>query len=113
MSQTFFEPEVAEEQKGASNPMQSPSIAPAALTLSADDFSALEERVVRAVELLKRERQARASAEERATRAEAQLSEQSPAVDQLKQEIRSLRAERDQVRQRVERLLAQLDALEL
>jgi hypothetical protein len=31
----------------------------------------------------------------------------------MKQEIRSLRTERDQVRQRVERLLSQLDALEL
>jgi len=112
MSQTFFEPEVAAERKGAPNPMPS-SVEPPALTLSADDFSALEERVVRAVELVKRERQARAAAEERAAHAEAQLSEQSPVVDQLKQEIRSLRAERDQVRQRVERLLAQLDALEL
>jgi hypothetical protein len=31
----------------------------------------------------------------------------------MKTEIRSLRAERDQVRQRVERLLSQLDSLEL
>lgn len=112
MSQTFFEPEVAEEQRNVPNSKQS-SVEPAALTLSVDDFSALEERVVRAVELLKRERQARAAAEERAAKAEAQLAEQSPIADQLKQEIRSLRAERDQVRQRVERLLAQLDALEL
>jgi uncharacterized coiled-coil DUF342 family protein len=34
-------------------------------------------------------------------------------MDQLQNEINALRAERDQVRQRVERLLAQLDALEL
>jgi septal ring factor EnvC (AmiA/AmiB activator) len=85
----------------------------AAVTLSADDFSALEERVVRAVELVKRERQARAAAEDRAAKAEAQLAEETPVVEQMKQEIRSLRAERDQVRQRVERLLTQLDALEL
>ncbi len=112
MSQTFFEPEVAEERKEGTKAIHS-SVEPAALTLSVDDFSALEERVVRAVELLKRERQARAAAEERAVKAEAQLAEQGPAADQLKQEVRSLRAERDQVRQRVERLLAQLDALEL
>ena len=86
---------------------------PAALALSANDFSALEERVVRAVELVKRERQARAAAEERAAKAEAQLTEQAPVVEQLKQEVRSLRTERDQVRQRVERLLSQLDSLEL
>jgi hypothetical protein len=109
MSQTFFEPEVAEERKEGTKAIHS-SVEPAALTLSVDDFSALEERVVRA---LKRERLARAAAEERAVKAEAQLAEQGPAADQLKQEVRSLRAERDQVRQRVERLLAQLDALEL
>jgi hypothetical protein len=108
MSQTFWEPEVAEEQKSNEQSAESTS-----LSLSAADFSGLEERVVRAVELVKRERQARATAEERATKAEAQLGEQSTVAEQLRQEIRTLRAERDQVRQRVERLLGQLDALEL
>lgn len=102
MSQTFWESDVAAEP-----------VEPAPIAVSADDFTALEERIVRAVELLKSERQARAAAEERAVKAEAQLGEQSPVVDQLKQEIRGLRAERDHVRQRVERLLAQLDALEI
>ncbi|HEX3891154.1 MAG TPA: hypothetical protein VHW46_01160 [Terracidiphilus sp.] len=110
MSQTFFEPEIAEQPRTGQHVLQSE---PPALTMSVDDFSALEERVVRAVELVKRERMGRLAAEERATRAEAQLAEQGPAADQLKQEVRSLRAERDQVRQRVERLLTQLDALEL
>jgi hypothetical protein len=84
-----------------------------ALTVSVDDFSALEERIQRAVELVKRERQARAAAEERAVTAEAQVRMQQPLLDQLQNEINAMRAERDQVRQRVERLLAQLDALEL
>ncbi len=113
MSQTLIENEVVEGRQPAQDVLQSESPEPPALTLSADDFSALEERVVRAVELVKRERQGRAAAEERAARAEALLSEQNPVVDQMKQEIRSLRTERDQVRQRVERLLTQLDALEL
>jgi len=103
---------------------------PAALALSVDDFSALEERVRRAVDVVKRERQARMAAEARAaelearvtqaetrqadfearaTLAEAQLLTQSPVVDQLQSELTALRAERDQVRQRVERLLKQLD----
>ena len=34
-------------------------------------------------------------------------------MEQLQSELSALRAERDQVRQRVERLLEQLDALEL
>jgi hypothetical protein len=108
MSQTFWEPEVANE-KGETAPNSEATT----LALSADDFSALEERIVRTVELVKHERLARAEAEGRAAKAEALLGEQSPVVDQLKQEIRTLRSERDQVRQRVDRLLSQLDALEL
>jgi hypothetical protein len=86
---------------------------PGALTVSVDDFAALEDRIRRAVELVKSERQARTAAEERAVSAEAQVRMQSPLMDQVQNEINALRAERDQVRQRVERLLAQLDALEL
>ncbi len=100
---------------------------PVALAVSMDDFSALEERVRRAVEVVKRERQARAAveaqvaeletrateSEARATLAEAQFQTQSSVVEQLKSELSALRAERDQVRERVERLLKQLDALEL
>ena len=40
--------------------------------MSADDFSALEERVQRAVELVKRERQARAEAAEERAAAQAE-----------------------------------------
>jgi chromosome segregation ATPase len=112
MSQTFFETEVAEPSSSKGHETQSSSES-ATLALSAADFSALEERIVRAVELVKREREARTAAEARAAKAEAQLNEQSPALEQLRQEVRSLRTERDQVRQRVERLLSQLDALEL
>jgi septal ring factor EnvC (AmiA/AmiB activator) len=100
---------------------------PVALAVSADDFSALEERVRRAVDVVKRERQARAAVESRvaeletrateseahAAQAETQLQAQSPLVERLESEISALRAERDQVRQRVEKLLAQLDALEM
>jgi chromosome segregation ATPase len=83
------------------------------LTLSASDFSALEERILRAVEVVRRERHARAAAEERAARAEEQLREQAPLMEQLEKDLNALRAERDHVRERVERLLGQLDALEL
>jgi glutamyl-tRNA reductase len=86
---------------------------PGALTVSVDDFAALEDRIRRAVELVKNERQARAAAEERAVSAEAEARLHEPLMEQLQKEINELRAERDQVRQRVERLLAQLDALEL
>jgi len=99
-TQSEAEPRVAVEEQGT-------------LAVSADDFSALEERVARAVDLVKQERKARAEAEARAQKAEQQLHEQSPAVTQLQSEVSALRAERDQVRQRVDRLLKQLDALEV
>ena len=84
--------------------------------LTADDFAALEERVLRAVEVVRRERHSRIAAEERAAALQAelvQLQSETPAVELLRQEVESLRTEREQVRLRVERLLSQLDALEL
>jgi len=94
-------------------PAAEPAAEPANLALSVDDFSALESRILRTVNLVKSERQARAEAEERAILAEVQLSEQAPLLDRLQKELDAQRVERDQVRQRVEKLLAQLDALEL
>ena len=127
MSETFWESDTAVETASQTadhpadidQPQQTPA-EPAALAVSADDFAALEERIRRAVELVKRERQARAGAEARSaelearvTHAEAQVQAQSPMMEQLQNELHALRAERDQVRQRVERLLKQLDTLEL
>jgi chromosome segregation ATPase len=84
-----------------------------AVTLSVDEFSALEERIQRTVNLVKFERQARATAEERVITLQTQLREQAPLAEQLQKEISALREERAEVRQRVERILSQLDALEL
>lgn len=81
--------------------------------LTVDDFAALEERILRAVDLVRRERQARVAAEERAATLEVEVQVQIPAIERLQREVDSLRAEREQVRQRVERLLSQLDAMEL
>jgi hypothetical protein len=92
---------------------EEPAAASGTLALSVDDFSALEERVLRTVNLVKRERLARAEADRRAAQAEAQLREQAPLVEHVQKEVSALRVERDQIRQRVERLLAQLDELEL
>jgi septal ring factor EnvC (AmiA/AmiB activator) len=86
---------------------------PVALTVSADDFSALEDRIIRAVEMVKRERHARTAAEERAQQAEGDLRQVAPRIEALEREIITLKNERDHIRQRVERLLSQLDALQL
>ncbi len=78
-----------------------------------DDFSSLEQRILQAVELVRRERQARIAAEEKLAAYEADVLEQLPLVDRLQQEVDLLRAEREQIKQRVDRLLTQLDSLEL
>lgn len=68
---------------------------PTELAATSDCFQALEQRVIRTIEALKEERERRASIEAHAGQLEAELSE--------------LKKERDDVRQRVERLLKQLD----
>ncbi len=133
MSQTYWESEAVEEpqteelvmelqdeaqmlpehQSQPEEPHHESAAESGALAVSGDDFLALEERVQRAVSLVKRERQSRAEAEERAAQAEGKLREQAPLMEHLQKELNALRTERDHVRQRVERLLAQLDALEL
>ena len=116
MAEFFWKSETMDETQGEEVVREQSAEATgeaSALSLSVDEFSALEERIVRAVNLVKRERQERAAAEERASAAEAKLSEQAPLAENLQKEVSNLHAERDDVRKRVERLLAQLDALEL
>ncbi len=120
MSETFWEPGTAEQTQPEEHPAHQTEPQPAesptslsTLALSVDDFKSLEERILRAVEMVKRERLARAAAEERATQAEAQLHEQAPRIEEMEKELHALKGERDHVRQRVEQLLSQLDALEL
>lgn len=107
MSELAFGSEVAEEVRNEDG------AEPGTLAMSADEFAALEERVLRAVNLVKRERMARAEAEERAAAAESKVSEQSETIGNLEKEVGALRAEREGVKQRVDRILAQLDALEV
>jgi hypothetical protein len=85
-------------------------------SLAAADFQALEERVLRAVELLKAEREAHAAANSRIADLERhgaeldrQLASRADEAARLEGEIHHLQQERDQVRGRVERLLKHLD----
>lgn len=79
--------------------------------VEADDFSALEQRIVRAVELVKSERAARAEAEQSAARFRQLSEEKSAALEHAQEQLRALEREREQVRHRVERLLKQLDEI--
>ena len=112
MSELPWAPEVAEQTENDEH-AKNPGGEPSTLAMSLDDFSSLEERVLRAVNLVKRERLARAAAEGRATEVETKLHDQTAASEELQKEVNALRAERDHIRQRVEKLLSQLDALEL
>lgn len=112
MSPSSLESQIAEHPETEQSEMHDHDTS-ANLALSSSDFSALEERVARTVNLVKSERQARAAAEQRADSLDAQLSEQQTVVKNLQEEIRALNAEREHVRQRVDRLLSQLDVLEV
>ena len=82
-----------------------------AVAISVDEFEALEQKVLRAVEVLRRERDARAKAEAEVERLHAELDQQTQSADSLHGELSALRQEREQVRRRVERMLEQMDEL--
>ena len=80
-------------------------------TISVDEFQALEQKVLRAVEIVKREREARATAEAEVANLRAQLSEQQQLSAMAESEINTLSKERESVRQRVEKMVQQMDEL--
>ncbi len=77
-------------------------------SFSFDEFQALEQKVLRAVEIVKREREARAAAEAEVVALKAQLAAQASASDI---QLTTLNNERDAIRQRVESMLLQMDEL--
>ena len=97
--------------------------------VSVDEFQALEQKVLRAVEIVKREREARAAAEAETAALREQLAGQAgTAKSQLQaaesrahaaerdkaaseSQIAALNQDRDAVRQRVEKMLQQMDEL--
>jgi chromosome segregation ATPase len=108
----------------------------AAATVSVDEFQALEQKVLQTVELIKMERASRAAfeadakaAREELATAQAQLSEMTAKVAERDQqlaglheqlaaagtatnaELESLHREREAVKLRVEKMLANLDEL--
>lgn len=91
--------------------MSTLSLEDAALTAVVDDFTALEQRVVRAVELVKTERAARTQAEQNATRLESEIHERAAQLQKTQEQLHNLERDRENVRQRVERLLKQLDEI--
>lgn len=91
----------------------------------ADEFQALEQRVLRAVEVVRREREARSAAEAELSRLKQRVSEQAAEIERMERdhaeqrlaaeaaqnELATLSDERTEVRQRIERMLHQMDEL--
>jgi peptidoglycan hydrolase CwlO-like protein len=79
--------------------------------VSVDEFQALEQKVLRAVEIVKREREARATAEAEVAALREQLKDAASQVQAAESQVAELSQERDSVRQRVEKMLQQMDEL--
>jgi uncharacterized protein involved in exopolysaccharide biosynthesis len=82
------------------------------LAVAVDTLAALEQRVVRTIEMLNREREQRAEIERELANMRAQLDVQHAQGIALEREIEELHRERETVRARVERLMSSLDAIE-
>jgi hypothetical protein len=80
-------------------------------TISIDEFQALEQKVLRAVEIIKQERDARAKAEAEITNLKEQLEFQTLVAQEAQTAVTTLTKDRDAVKQRVEKMLQQMDEL--
>jgi phage terminase Nu1 subunit (DNA packaging protein) len=84
---------------------------PGQQVVTSEEFNALEQRVLRAVELLRAERTARAAAEQKAAELEQLMEVQGSELAEAQAQLKTYESERDHVRQRVERMLKQLDEI--
>jgi chromosome segregation ATPase len=79
--------------------------------ITADEFQALEQKVLRAVEIVKKEREARAAAEMEIASLREELATYKQNARAVESEITTLTKEREAVRVRVEKMLQQIDEL--
>jgi chromosome segregation ATPase len=77
----------------------------------ADDFQVLEEKIYRTIEMYKTARQAQTSAERDAQRLRQQMEDREEELVRLRRETVQLKKEREDIRGRVEKMLAQIESL--
>jgi len=77
----------------------------------ADDFQALEEKVYRTIELYKAARQAQTTAERDVERLRRQSEDREEELVRLRRETVQLKKEREDIRVRVEKMLAQIESM--
>lgn len=80
-------------------------------TVSVDEFQALEQRVQRAVEIIKNERELRAIAEVEIKDLTEKLERSEVTVSTLQVELAGMKQERESVKDRVDAMLKQMDEL--
>jgi FtsZ-binding cell division protein ZapB len=76
-----------------------------------DQFERLEEKLLRAIELFKRTQTEKRGLEQEVERLKAETRERTQALSAMDRELIALRREREDVRTRVEKLLARIDVL--
>lgn len=91
--------------------MASNAVEPVPDQVPADDFQALEEKIYRTIEMYKAARQAQASAERDAQRLRQQMEDREEELVRLRRETVQLKKEREDIRGRVEKMLAQIESL--
>lgn len=79
--------------------------------VSVDEFQALEQKVLRAVEVVRREREARAAAEAEVAHLTELLELQTAEAAEAQGKLTALSQEREAVKLRVEKMLSQMDEL--
>jgi len=77
----------------------------------ADDFQALEDKVYRTIEMYKAARQAQATAERDLQRLRQQAEEREEELVRLRRETVQMKKEREDIRGRVEKMLAQIESM--
>jgi chromosome segregation ATPase len=91
--------------------MSSNAVEHVADQVPADDFQALEEKVYRTIEMYKAARQAQATAERDVQRLRQQMEDREEELVRLRRETVQLKKEREDIRGRVEKMLAQIESL--
>jgi hypothetical protein len=91
--------------------MASNAVEPLAEQVPGDDFQVLEQKIYRTIELYKTARQAQVAAERDAQRLRQQMEDREEELVRLRRETVLLKKEREDIRSRVEKMLAQIESL--
>ncbi len=75
------------------------------------DLKALEEKVVRTIEVLNRTRAAKAKADEEIDNLKLEVMGRDEQIENMEKELITLRKGREEARERVERMIKQIDGL--